>query len=145
MKKKDNIEIFIDEVFSKLTRGNYPTNKIRYNHIDEIWSTDLADMVDDKFSNNKEFRYLFIIIDNFIKYLWCIPLENKNNQTITIDFWSILTTPIRKPLKLKSDRGADFYNNIFQIFLKVKILQCFSRYTDKDPSIAERVNKTMCN
>ena len=32
---------------------NYETNKIVYNHIDEIWSIDLADMIDYKTSNNK--------------------------------------------------------------------------------------------
>ena len=31
------------------------TNKIVYNHIDEIWSIDLADMRDYKTSNNKGF------------------------------------------------------------------------------------------
>ena len=32
---------------------NYPTNKIVYNNNAEIWSIDLADMVDNKTSNNK--------------------------------------------------------------------------------------------
>ena len=27
---------------------NYPTSKIVYNHIDEIWSIDLANMIDHK-------------------------------------------------------------------------------------------------
>ena len=32
---------------------NYPTNKKIYNLIDEIWSIDLADMIDYKISKNK--------------------------------------------------------------------------------------------
>ena len=32
---------------------NYPTKKTTYNHIDEIWSIDLADMIVYKISNNK--------------------------------------------------------------------------------------------
>ena len=51
----DSIKIFNDEVYRKPPRKNYPTNKILYNHIDEIWSNDLADMVDHKNSNNKGF------------------------------------------------------------------------------------------
>ena len=74
MSKKENIKIFIDEKYSTPPRKNYPTKKILYNHIDEIWSIDLADMIDYKISNNKEFRYIFIIIDKFSKYLWAIPL-----------------------------------------------------------------------
>ena len=36
MSKKDNIKSFIDESFSKPPSRNYLTNKIVYNHIDEI-------------------------------------------------------------------------------------------------------------
>ena len=62
---------------------NYPTNKLIYNHIDEIWSIDLAYMIDFKISSNKGFRYMFVIILNFSKFTWCIPLKNKNNETRT--------------------------------------------------------------
>ena len=55
MTKKDNIKIFIDEINSKPPIKNHPTNKIVYNHIDEIWSFDLADMIDYKVSNKKAF------------------------------------------------------------------------------------------
>ena len=48
MVKKDLIKIFIDEIYSKAPMRNYKTNKIIYNHIDEIWSVDLADMIDYK-------------------------------------------------------------------------------------------------
>ena len=72
--KKDLTKIFIDEIYSKRPIKNYPINKIIYNHIDEIWSIDLADFSDYKTINNKGFKYIFIIIDNFSKYLWAKPL-----------------------------------------------------------------------
>ena len=78
MSKKDNINIFIDEIYSKPPKRTHPVNKVIYNHIDEIWSFDLADMIDYKFSKNKVYRYIFIKIDNFSKYLWAIPLKIKN-------------------------------------------------------------------
>ena len=56
MVKKDLIKMFIDEIYPKPPMKNYPTNKIVYNHIDEIWSIDLADMIDYKTSNNKGIR-----------------------------------------------------------------------------------------
>ena len=145
MVKKDLTKIFIDEIYSKPPSKNYPTNKIVYNHTDEIWSIDLADMIDYKISNNKGFRYIFIIVDNFSKYLWAIPLKNKYSQTITNEFSDILTKSKRKPLKIESDRGSEFYNSIFQNFLKLKNIQHYSRYTDKGPSIAERVIRTIRN
>ena len=74
--KRDLTKIFIHEIYSKPPIKNYPANKIVYKHIDEIWSIDLADMIDYKNSNNKSYRYIFNIIDNFSKYLWAIPLKN---------------------------------------------------------------------
>ena len=142
---KDLTKIFIDEIYSKPPRKNYETNKIVYNNIDEIWSIDLADMIDYKISNNKGFRYIFIVIDTFSKYLWAIPLKNKYSQTITNEFSNILSTSKRKPLKIESDRGSEFYNSIFQNFLKSKNIHHYSRYTDKGPSIAERVIRTIRN
>ena len=86
MLKKDNIKIFIDEIYTKAPKKNNPTNKLVYNHIDEIWSIDLAYMIDYKTSNNTGFRYLLIIIDNFSKILRCVSLKNKYSQTITNKF-----------------------------------------------------------
>ena len=143
--KKDLTKIFIDEIYSTPLIKNYPTNKVIYNHIDEIWSIDLADFLDYKTSNNKEFRYIFIIIDNFSKYLWATPLKNKYSQTITNEFSKILSTSKRQPNKLESDRGTEFYDSIFQNFLKSKNIGHYSRYTDKGPSIAERVIRTLRN
>ena len=141
--KRDLTKIFIDEKYSKPPRKKYPTNKVIYNHIDEIWSIDLADMIDYKISNNKGFRYIFVIIDNYSKYLWAIPLGNKYSQTITNEFSNIVTTSKRKPLKIESDRGGDIYNSVFQNFFKTKNIQHYSRYTDKGPSIGERVIRTV--
>ena len=92
MSKKDNNKIFIHELYSSPPRKNCPTNKIVFNNFDEIWSFDLADMIDYKTSNNKGFRYIFVTFDNYSKYLWGIPLRNKHSQTITQEFSNILTT-----------------------------------------------------
>ena len=73
-------------------------------------------MVDYKISNNKGFRYIFIILDKFSNYLWAVPLKNKYNQTITDEFSTILSTSKRSPVKIESDRGAEFFNSIFSTF-----------------------------
>ena len=81
MIRKDLIKIFVDEIFSKPPMRNYPTNKKIYNNIHEIWSIDLANMIVYRNSNNKGYRLIFVIIDNFSKSLWAIPFKNKNSQT----------------------------------------------------------------
>ena len=65
--KRDLTKIFIDEKYRKASIKSYETIKILYSHIDEIWSIVLADMIENKVSNNKGFRYKFVIIDNFSK------------------------------------------------------------------------------
>ena len=77
--------------------------------------------------------------------MWSVPLRNKYSQTITNEFSNNLTTSKRKPLKIESDRGTEFYISIFQNFLRSKNIQHYSRYTDKGPSIAERVIRTIRN
>ena len=72
-------------------------------------------------------------------------MKKKYSQTITNEFSNILSASKRKPLKLESDRGAEFYNSIFQFFLKSKNNHQYSRFTDKGPSIAERVTRTLRN
>ena len=141
--KKNLTKIFIDEIYSKPPRRNYPTNKILYDHIDGIWSIDLADMIDYIISNNKGYRCTFILVDNFSKFLWAIPLKNKYVQTITKEFSNNLTTSKRSPIKLESDRGSEWYNSIFQKFIKNKNIHHYSRFSDKCPSRAERVIRTV--
>ena len=75
--------------------------------------------------------------------MWAIPLRNKYCQTIKKEFSSILTTSKRHPLKIECDRGAEFYNNIFQNFLKSRNIHHSSRYTDKGPSVCERVIRSV--
>ena len=53
MTKTNMTKIFIDEVCNKPPKRNYETNKILYNHFDEIWSIALADMVDYKISKKR--------------------------------------------------------------------------------------------
>ena len=103
--KRDLTKIFIDEIYSSPPRKNYPTNKVVYNHIHEIWSIDLADMIDYKISNNKGYRYIFFIINKYSKNLWAIPLKKLYGLTITNEFSNNLTTSKRKRPKLESDRG----------------------------------------
>ena len=124
--KKDLIKISIDEIYSKPLMTSYPTNKITYNHIDEIWSIDLADMINYKFSKIKGFINIFVKKDNFSKCSWCIPLKNKTKKTNTHETSKFITSTKRSPPKIESDRGAEFFKSVFQNFLKNKNKQHYS-------------------
>ena len=70
----------------------------------------MADLFDFKTTNNKGFRYIFIITDNFSKVLWAIPLKNKNSQTITQNLSKSLNKSKGSQLKIEKE----FYNSVFQ-------------------------------
>ena len=77
-----NIKIFINEIYSKGPKRYYATNKTNVYYIDDIWSLDILDLKDYGPKNNRGYRYVLVIIDNFSKYGWTVPLKNKNAQTI---------------------------------------------------------------
>ena len=68
-------EIFIDEIYSKPPKKNYITNKTDVYHIDDIWSLDILDLKDYGVGNNRGYRYVLVVIDNFSKFGWTVPLK----------------------------------------------------------------------
>ena len=48
MIKKDIVKTCIDEIYSKALKKNYAADKILYNDINELWSTNLLDTSDYK-------------------------------------------------------------------------------------------------
>ena len=103
-----NIKIFINEIYSEPPKKYYATNKTDFYHIDDIWSLDILDLKDYGPENNKNYRYVLVIIDNFSKFGWTIPLKNKNAQTIKDSFENILINSERKRNLIESDRGKEF-------------------------------------
>ena len=138
-----NIKIFINEIYSKPPKKNYVTNKTDVYHIDDIWSLDILDLKDYGPENNRNYRYVFVIIDNFSKFGWTIPLKNKNAQRIKDSFENILISSKRKPNLIESDRGKEFYNNIFQDFLNKNNIKLYSRNSSYGAVFAERFNRTI--
>ena len=138
-----NIKIFINEIYSKPPKKNYVTNKTDVYHIDDIWSLDILDLKDYGPENNRGYRYILVIIDNFSKYGWTVPLKNKNARTIKDSFENILISSKRKPNLIESDRGKEFYNNIFQDFLNKNNIKLYSRNSSYGAVFAERFNRTI--
>ena len=138
-----NIKIFINEIYSKGPKKYYATNKTDVYHIDDIWSLDILDLKDYDPGNNKGYRYILVVIDNFSKFGWTVPLKNKNAQTIKDSFENILINSKRKPNLIETDRGKEFYNNIFQDFLNKINIKLYSRNSSYGAVFAERFNRTI--
>ena len=138
-----NIKIFINEIYSKGPKKNYDTNKTDVYYIDDIWSLDILDLKDYGPENNRGYRYILVIIDNFSKFGWTVPLKNKSAQIIKASFENILINSKRKPNLIETDRGKEFYNNIFQDFLNKNNIKLYSRNSSFGSVFAERFNRTI--
>ena len=138
-----NIKIFINEIYSKPPRKNYITNKTDVYYIDDIWSLDILDLKDYGPENNRRYRYILVIIDNFSKYGWTVPLKNKNSLTVKNSFENILISSKRSPNLIETDRGKEFYNNIFQDFLNKNNIKLYSRNSSYGAVFAERFNRSI--
>ena len=92
---------------------------------------------------NRGYRYVLVIMDNFSKFGWTVPLKNKNALTIKDSFEKILTGSKRKPGSIESNRGKKFYNNIFQDFSNKNNIKLYSRDTSVGAVFAERFNRTI--
>ena len=136
-----NIKLFINEIYSKPPKRNYATNKTDVYHIDDIWSLDILDLKDYGPKNNRGYRYVLVVIDNFSKNGWTVPLKNKNAQTIKDSFENILISSKRSPNLIETDRGKEFYNNIFQEFLNRNNIKLYSRNSSYGAVFAERFNR----
>ena len=95
----------------------FKKKKIYSSFKDNIWRVDLADMqLISKY--NKGIRYLLCVVKLFSKYAFVVPLKDKKVSTIANAFQSILDNSKRKPNKIWTDQGGEFYNTHFKKWLK---------------------------
>ena len=134
-------EKFGRELFSPIVK-TFQREKIIPKHIDECWSIDLIDFSDYGAENNKGYRYVFTCIDIFSKYAWGIPIKNKSSASVLEAFKKIINQG-RKPLRIWSDRGKEFYNKVFMNYLKQHKIELYSTYSDLKAVFVERFNRTL--
>ena len=84
---------------------NYETDKTFIKSIDDTNFWDLLDLNDYCPKKNRGYRYIWVVIDNFSKFGWTIPLKNKYAQSTTHAFSQIAKTSKRKPNHLETDDG----------------------------------------
>ena len=123
----------------KTARRNFKRNHVIVGGIDEQWQMDLVDMQSLK-QYNDGYRYLLVCIDVFSKYAWIVPIKSKTGPALVEDFKVILSSD-RKPNKIMTDEGTEFFNNSFQTLLKNKDIEIFNTFNN-NASVVERVIRT---
>ena len=129
------------EIFSPVIK-KFDRIKIIPHYKDECWIIDLIDR-SSLSKYNKNYKFIFTIIDNHTKYAWAIPLKDKSGRSTTTAFKSFIEKAKRKPDKIWSDRGKEFYNKTFLEFLKQNEIQIYSTNSDLKAVFVERFNRTL--
>ena len=129
------------EIFSPVIK-KFDCIKIIPHYKDECWSIDLIDRASLS-KNNKNYKFIFTIIDNYTKYAWAIPLKDKSGKSTTTAIKSLIEKAKRKPDKIWSDKGKEFYNKTFLDFLNQNEIQIYSTNSDLKAVFVERFNRTL--
>jgi hypothetical protein len=123
-------------------RKNFKRNQVVAAYIDEQWQGDLAEVWDIAAQNNGV-RYLLVLIDVVSKYLWVEPLKSKTGPVVLEGFKNVFKQMSRRPKKLQTDDGKEFWYGGLQNFLREKDIKFFTLKSDKKASLAERVIRTL--
>ena len=131
----------VKEIFSPVIK-KFQRIQIQTHYKDECWSIDLIDR-SNLSKYNKNYKFIFTIIDNHTKYAWAIPLKDKSGKSTTTALKGLIEKEKRKPHKIWSDRGKEFYNTTFLHYLKEQNIQIYSTNSDLKAVFVERFNRTL--
>ena len=100
---------------------------------------------------NIGFRLLLCVTDVFSKYVWAVPLKDKEGVSIVNAFQKILDdsnrseakSKERKPNKIWVDKGSEFYNNSFKKWLQDNDIEMYLIHNEGKSVAAERFIRTL--
>ena len=130
----------LSEELNKPVINKFERKKIIVNHIDEIHSCDLVDMV--KYSRmNKGYKYIFTNIDIFSKYAWSFPIKSKKISDIKPCFEKIFKE--RKPKYIWSDQESSFFSKEMLKFFEDNNVKIYYTYSNLKAVVIERFNRSL--
>ena len=125
------------EELHKPVKRKFRKRRVLVSGIDKIWAADLADM-GALSKENEGVNFLLLVIDTFSKYGWIVPLKNKKAQTIVKALKEIFKESGRRPDKLWTDKGTEFFNEDVR-----DLVYLYATENEEKSSIAERWIRTM--
>ena len=144
---KDIVRKFLtDQVTYQLhkpARRKFIHNQTIVGHRDEQWQADLADM-SNLAHENKGYRYILTCIDVLSRYAWAIPVKTKGSKHMLTAMRLLFDEARpRKPQRLQTDRGLEFYNANVREFLREQNVELFSTNSPFKCALVERFNRTL--
>ena len=130
----------LSEELTKPIINKFERKKIIINHIDEIHSSDLIDMV--KYSKmNKGYKYIFTNIDIFSKYAWSFSIKSKKISDIKPCFQKIFKE--RKPKYIWADQESSFFSKEMLKFFENNNVKIYYTYSNLKAVVIERFNRSL--
>ena len=130
----------LSEELNKPVINKFERKKVIVNHIDEIHSCDLVDMV--KYSKvNRGYKYIFTNIDIFSKYVWAFTIKSKKISDIKPRFEKIFIQ--RKPKYIWSDQESSFFSKEMLKFFEDYNIKIYYTYSNLKAVIIERFNRSL--
>ena len=130
----------LSEELNKPVINKFERKKVIVNHIDEIHSCDLVDIV--KYSRmNKGYKYIFTNIDIFSKYAWSFPIKSKTIKDIKPCFQKIFKE--RKPKYIWSDQESAFFSKEMLKFFEDNNVKIYHTYSNLKAVVIERFNRSL--
>ena len=120
----------------------FPRRRVFSPNVDKIWTMDL--MVVEKYRKyNKNYKYILVVLDLFSRFAWARPLKTKTGLEVSQALKDIFTKSDRKPTRIWSDDGTEFFNAHVQKLLRDNNIMLYSSFNEPKAAIAERFIRTL--
>ena len=124
----------------KPKRRRFRRRKVLAGGVDSIWTADLLD-IHQYAHQNKGYKFILVVLDIFSRYAWARPLKNKSGKEVANAFKDIIEEVGRRPKKLWTDEGTEFYNtNVARVLNGIEL---YSTHNEPKAAIAERFIRTL--
>ena len=127
----------------KPAHRKFTHNQTIVGHRDEQWQADLA-VMNNLAHENKGYRYILTCIDVLSRYAWAVPVRTKGTKDMLTAMKLLFDEAWpRKPQRLQTDRGVEFYNAEVRKFLREQNVELFSTNSPFKCALVERFNRTL--
>ena len=124
-------------------RRKFQRNKTVVGRVDQQWQADLADMqklADDNGGN----KYILTCVDVLSRHAWVVPVRSKHAEHMLAAMRALLRkAQPRKPERLQTDKGLEFFNRQVSAFLREHEIHHFASNSDTKAALVERFNRTL--
>ena len=127
----------------KPAKRKFQHNQTKVSRRDEQWQADLA-IMSNVSSDNGGYNYILTCIDVLSRYAWAVPVRTKGAAHMLEAIQQLFQQAApRKPKRLQTDKGKEFYNAIVRKYLSEQGVELFSTNSDYKAALVERFNRTL--